>query len=284
MTTRVDRPIFVIGTGRSGTTLLYGLLGFHPDLGWFSNFDQRFPDWPLVAALARVHRLPGARFLDRRSRYVPRPLESYATLDRCTAGLFSAHRDLAAADATPEIAARFRARVARQLALQGRPRFAAKYTGLPRIGFVDAIFPDARFVEVARDPRAVAASLLRMSWWSERLEGWRYGPAAPEHEAEYEASGRAPAVLAAIAAKHLRARHDEAAARIGPARHRRVEYDALVWDPVGVLRTLCAFCELEWRPDFERHVRAWPVTRRADDWGSRLKPGERSAIDRSLSA
>jgi len=33
----ITKPIFIVGVPRSGTTLLYHLLGQHPSLAWFSK-------------------------------------------------------------------------------------------------------------------------------------------------------------------------------------------------------------------------------------------------------
>ena len=33
----IEKPIFIVGVPRSGTTLLYTLLAQHKDLGWFSR-------------------------------------------------------------------------------------------------------------------------------------------------------------------------------------------------------------------------------------------------------
>ncbi len=55
--TAIDRPIFLIGTGRCGSSLLYRLLGYHPDVAWLSHYTARFGGH--FAALQRVHDLPG---------------------------------------------------------------------------------------------------------------------------------------------------------------------------------------------------------------------------------
>lgn len=39
-------PIFVLGTEHSGTSILYKMLGMHPDLAWFSQFSRRGGDVP----------------------------------------------------------------------------------------------------------------------------------------------------------------------------------------------------------------------------------------------
>src|SRR5690242_7881820 len=35
----LDKPIFIVGAPRSGTTLLYDLMASHKDLAWFSQHD-----------------------------------------------------------------------------------------------------------------------------------------------------------------------------------------------------------------------------------------------------
>jgi len=35
------KKIFIIGNGHSGTTILYGMLAYHPDLAWFCQYSQR---------------------------------------------------------------------------------------------------------------------------------------------------------------------------------------------------------------------------------------------------
>ena len=41
-------PLFIVGCGRSGTTIVYELLCEHPDLAWFSNYAERWPAFHLA--------------------------------------------------------------------------------------------------------------------------------------------------------------------------------------------------------------------------------------------
>ena len=65
-------------------------------------------------------------------------------------------------------------------------------TGWPRAGFLHAVFPDARYVNVIRDGRAVANSWLQMDWWLgyRGPEHWHFGPLSDEHREVWERSGR----------------------------------------------------------------------------------------------
>ncbi|MHC4473659.1 MAG: sulfotransferase, partial [Planctomycetota bacterium] len=46
-----DRPIFIVGPHRSGTTLLYRKLAMHPDVGYYNRADRRCPWSPLLARM-----------------------------------------------------------------------------------------------------------------------------------------------------------------------------------------------------------------------------------------
>ena len=48
---RIDRPIFIVGPHRSGTTLLYRLMAQHPEVGFFNMLNKRLPNHPRLASL-----------------------------------------------------------------------------------------------------------------------------------------------------------------------------------------------------------------------------------------
>jgi hypothetical protein len=278
----VERPIFIVGTGRSGTTLLLDLLAFHSDLAWFSNYDERFPALGL-GILARVHNLPFTQLLlERHSRYVPRPIESYRMLDRCTNGLFTQRRNLTESDATCETRERFHAVVRRQLRLQGKPRFVTKYTGLPRLSFVKEVFRDALFLHVYRDGRAVTNSLLRVDWWAGDESSWRYGEMPEEYRQEYEQSGRNPVVLAGIVWKTLMDAIEGECSCLPSGSVLRVRYDEMVRDAPAVMRRVADFCGLSWSPDFVRHVRSERISDMDTKWTRQLTQSDQELLQKVI--
>lgn len=278
----ITRPIFVIGTGRSGTTLFFHLLALHPELAWFSNFGNRFyrQAWP--ALLSRVRDLPFVdRIVDLDRRFVPHPSEAYGILDELTGGLFTGERRLSALDASPALRDRFRGRVRDVLRLQGKPRFAHKHTGFGRIGFLRAIFPDACFIDVRRDGRAVAASLSRVDWWR-GLESWRWGPMRPEYAEEYRESGRDPLILAAINWKTLMDAI-EAESRILPEdRLLCIRYDELIESPRDVLREALRFARLEESPTHWRRIGQQWIHDRDSRWRLDLDARQRERLEKCL--
>ena len=100
--------------------------------------------------------------------------------------------------------------------VQDKPLFLHKFTGWPRSGFLQRILPDARFVNVVRDGRAVANSFLQMPWWRgyEGPEGWGWGPLPEEYQQIWEESGRSFAVLAGLEWRILMEAFEAAQARV----------------------------------------------------------------------
>lgn len=278
----VDQPIFLIGTGRCGSSLLYRLLGYHPDVAWISHYTSYLPGGGLWGALARVHDLPGmADWLPKAegTRRIPQPTENYRLLNAATDGLFTAPRELTAADMTDTARRRLRAMVATHAAAQGKPRFAMKHTGFPRVDYLRAAFPDARFVHVRRDGRAVAASLCRVDWWSGEGQ-WGWGPPSAEDLAIYRESGCHELVLAAIYWKVLMRQYD--AIQVPDGQLLEIRYDAMVSDPIGTLRTLTEFTGLPWGDTFERRLRATPMTSDDRRWRRGLTGEEIALLERVL--
>lgn len=115
----VQALIAVIGTHRSGTTLLGDALGRHPEVAYWEE-----------------------------PRHVWSLGHNYRQDDTLTS-----------ADAGPRCTARIQSRFSRYLERSGRIRLAEKTpSNCLRLPFIDAIFPDALFLHIHRDGRAVMRS------------------------------------------------------------------------------------------------------------------------------
>jgi hypothetical protein len=267
----IDRPICIFGTGRSGTTLLFQLLCSHPRLGWFSNYTNRFPRLPCLSATSRLLENPWIReHMGREWPLTPRPCESYRLYNHLTDAMFAAHRPLSAADATPAVVHKYRRCVSAHLRWQGKQRFIQKHTGYPRANYLSAIFPDARFVSIIRDGRAVASSMLKVPWWDGTMKSWLWEPMDPEYEAEYLASNKEPIVLAAIVWKTLMRRLSEAREQLPRERYLELRYDVLTADARSAIEEVANYCDLEPSAVFDRRVAAVPVRNEDDKWRREL--------------
>ncbi|MBW2267363.1 MAG: sulfotransferase [Deltaproteobacteria bacterium] len=278
----VERPIFVIGCGRSGTTVVFHALAEHPSLAWISNWSNRFGDAAFWLRLAKLRHAPGVRALGKHG-WRPRPVEGYRPWMDCFDGFNRPARDLDARDCSDASRLRMRRLVARHLAVQRKPRFTAKYTGWSRIGFMDCAFPDASYLHVIRDGRAVAASLLQVGFW-EGWRGpsqWRWGPLSQEHEELWRASDGSFAVLAGIQWKLLVENIRAAGATIGD-RYRELRYEEFVEGPAAALAELTEWCDLEADPRQAERIAALGVRPVGEKWRESLSVEEQRRLGTAL--
>jgi hypothetical protein len=254
----IDQPIFVLGTGRCGSTIVFEALARHEDLGWFSNYNNWFPRFELASWMPRLYDLPllgglprGEKRQHRQGRshlndLLPMPSECYPKWEVMCGRKF---RDdfLLRQEAESAELLRVNRAVSRLLRLQGKKRFAAKVTGPPRIHFLASLFPDARFVHVIRDARAVVNSLLKVDYWKE--SGAYYRPkwenGLPEGwETEWEAHGATPAALAALQYRAILATAKRESSELEPEQYLEVAYEGFVADPLTVIHGIQRFCGL----------------------------------------
>lgn len=233
MGSEVDRPIFIVAPHRSGTTLLYDVLGRHAELGYFNLANRRFPSWPRLA-----HALTRLGLSDR-------PREAQAIWDR----FWRADDDcLGREDASAEAIAWHRWLTATVLRLRRVPRFVAKYPRFSlRMGWLDAVFPGAIFVHIVRDWRAVVNSTLARrahrdqrggKWYGMRIPGWREMRDAPPD-------------LVAGRQYRVTTRAIEEQAHAFGERFLSVRYGQLCAQPIETLRKIAAHCGLAWTEAFE---------------------------------
>jgi Sulfotransferase family len=277
--------VFVVGNGRSGSTLVHELLTRHPDVGFVSNLDDRLPLWPAAGRLNNsvYRRIPAVFTRKGRLRYAPS--EAYRALTREVSIMVAQpYKDLLASDAMPWVMERFRSFFTRRAQAQGKPVFVHKFTGWPRAGFIRAALPEARFIHVVRDGRAVVASDLQVSWWRGYLgPEFMHRPMAPEYQAEWEASGRSFAILAATGWKS--AMDAYAAARASTPQHQwlDVRFEDVLSDPGARFREMLRFAGLETSPVFERALARTEFRRdRADGFRRSLGPATVAMLDASL--
>lgn len=198
-----DDPIFIIGLPRSGSTLVEQILASHSRI-------EGTAELPEITAIARALDRAGRRADGAGDRPCP------ALLRDLPAGRFAAlGRDYLA-----------RTRVRRNT---DRPRFTDKFPGnMLHAGLIHLMLPNARILDVRRDPRANGFSLFRQNFAAG--QGYSYDLAS---------LGRY------IRAYHALMAHFDA---VMPGRILRLSYERLVDDSEGETRRLLDHCGLAFEP------------------------------------
>ncbi|MDE0466451.1 MAG: sulfotransferase [Candidatus Poribacteria bacterium] len=133
----VEKPIFILGTGRSGTTILGIVLSMHREVGYLNEPKAM---WHLIHPYEDV-------------------IGNYSQTD--------AKYRLTAEDATDEMHRRASQMFGAYLTATRSQRLVDKYPELIfRVSFVRALFPDARFIFLVRNGWDTCHSIAT---WSERL-------------------------------------------------------------------------------------------------------------------
>jgi hypothetical protein len=263
MSGEVRKPIFVVGVMRSGTTLFFKRTVQHPGLAWLNKTSKKFPRsvW-LTRLIMPFHR-------DRR------PTEASWIW-----GKFAREEDdcLTRGDVTEEAGRFYRDVFAAQMRLQGKSRFICKYPrNMLRMDYFDAIFPDAIFIHLIRDGRAVANSMLRMRethvgkspLWGVKPPGWR------------DMIDMEPALSCGLQWKHSVEYARASGAKLPKSRYIEILYEQLVRQPKETFRRVGEACELPWdEAGLDRAVQG--IESRNYKWKERFTPEQVQNLNGSL--
>lgn len=276
----VKNPIFIIGTGRSGSTIFHQILSEHPNLAWLSICCRHFPSKPEINRL--LMHLIDCPILGSLLKKKVHPREYYEFWDHWCRGFSEPCRDLVAADVNP-VNRKVTVPLSKMLT-QTRNRLLIKITGWPRVGFLRQIFPDAKFIHILRDGRAVSASMLRQSWWHgwRGPENWRWGQLSESQCGLWQQYNKSFIVLAAIEWMILMDSFDAATADLNPDTYKLIKYEDLCKDVSGVMKDVTEFCGLNWTPDFANRMNQYSLRCANDKYKTELNPKQQHDLQEVL--
>jgi hypothetical protein len=186
---RVERPIYVTGLARSGTTILLETLARHPEVA-----THRYRDFPMLFTpyawnrwlelVPRKREAPAERSHGDGIAVTSESPEAFE--EPLWMAFFSELHDatenavLDRGTQHPLFERFYRDHIRKLLAVRGRRRYVAKGNyNVTRIGYLAKLFSDARFVIPVRDPVWHIASLMKQHRLF--LDGQRDNPAARRH-------------------------------------------------------------------------------------------------------
>ncbi len=260
-------PVVVHGHGRTGTTLLVRLLGVHPDLAWFSQYEGRWPARPELAALNRIADVAWLRRRLGERRAFPQPAEAIQAWERRFPGFYDNRPDLGATVDDGATAA-FGRDVAAVRRWQGKRGFLTKYTGHPRYDLVRRALPGVRIVHLDRDPRAVVMSVVKQRWGFKHDDaGW---------------ARLSPIERIDLASDRYLAWAGEMARQSPQPGGRSLRYEDLIGRPADTVRDLFADLGLRPVPGLAADLAPFGVRGVDDGWRHRASPDELAHLEARL--
>lgn len=238
----IIKPIFILGSGRSGTTLLYNVLSTHPEVCWFSNYSERFMNIPLIPFLHRILDLtfvgPMAKkgIISKRKGFIKPTEAGHIYHDYCG---FQHKIKSTESDLNAEMEKKFKHLIKTHLSLTGKNRFLNKQTANnQRIGLIDKMFSDAYYIHLIRDGRAVANSLLNVRWWND-TDIWWLGMKA----SEWAKRKRQPIELCGL---HWKREVEEIReyGKIFGNRYMEIKYEDFILEAKNTMEKILYFCGL----------------------------------------
>ena len=248
----MERPVFIVGCPRSGTTLLREILNRHPSLGICD--ETRFHE------LVYLRRGAFGDLADEQNRR------------RLIAEYLSCRPMQQAEYASPRFAGTLlRESTGYRELFSGILRYYADQHGKARCGektpqhalFLDTLlewFPEARLLHLVRDPRACVASMQRAPWAMRR---------------------------SVVTNARRWVRLNQAAYRFrAHAGYLRVRYEALASDPAAEVRRICGFLQEDYAPALltgdqrpSKRARGAINARAIDAWREQLTAMEVAQIE-----
>jgi hypothetical protein len=281
-----ERVAFLVGAGRSGTTLLHKLLCLHPQIAYISNYENRFawfPDGLACGAIAQrldekldawFDKGGNAYFVKRPwlKKLFPTPNEGESVFRACGMPLIPTADYRPDAATTACLRGRFEQIRQRSKAAIFLSKRTANNRRIPQLA---EIFPEARYVHLIRDGRDVAQSLSTVEWWDQHQVWWDgRTPLEMEHAGE--------ARLAVCARNWVREEQELQThlAAIAPRRLLVLRFEELLRDPRPLLERVLQFLGVEFTEAYRKAiellnlqpVRAkWSTEWDADQLGTVLK-------------
>ena len=159
---------FVVGAPLSGNTTLLDFLTVPKRVGWIPQRLANKPEKLHLATRARRLNWPllGEFFLERRSEWksVPEPARKEEFWEHYLPRFTPSEDQIyvpGPGDVSEEEVKKIREVIKEICFLQKRDRFVSTYSGFPRIRLLRSIFPEAKFIQILRDPRSVAYQMVK---------------------------------------------------------------------------------------------------------------------------
>lgn len=253
----LNKPIIIIGFGRSGTSIVADILLKHNSLAFISNYNAKAPTtkWVNLIRLLfdnKLYKIQGQKkqlnkvsFLNK---YTFKNAEAYNFLNVVTNRNFGKrflNEEVLTTSEIEEIRNKFNDLVK----LQFKKRLAFKTTGPSRINFLNQIFPDAYYICVKRKPLPNISSLLNVGFYQDRKTKlhWEGKDVYSKEEVEFVNKSKAyPAYIAALQYYKVHQMHQQEVEALGLQNQvHTIHYERFVENPEDEISRALDFVGLD---------------------------------------
>jgi len=273
----IDRPIIIIGTGRCGSTIFHEILSHHEEVDWMSGLLGKYPTKPFLnRLLLNLTSIPLMKNIIRKKL---KPRESYRYWELLSTGFSEPCRDLKADDMTLKSRRNIIDGMSKIMTKRDR-RLLIKITGWPRTGFLSEVFPDAKFIHILRDGRAVVNSLINVEFWSgwKGPSNWRWGDLSPDQRQEWVNNDRSFTILAAIEWKIQLDAMRKALSNLNQKNVLECKYEYFIENPVEAFKQVCQFCDLTFNERFINTIKSFELKNMNYKWKENLSEPEQNKL------
>lgn len=275
---------FLVGAGRSGTTLLQKLLCLHPHVAYISNYENRFawfPDGLACGAIAGHIQAKLAAWFDQTGnayftgrpwfkKLFPTPHEGESVFAACGVPLIPAPHYVPD-DATARC---LRRRFERIRTRGGGEVFLSKRTANNRrIRLLSRIFPAARYLHLVRDGREVTQSLASVEWWDHHTIWWD-----GRTPLEMEQAGEPRLMICARNWVREMEELQRQLAAVEPARLLTLRFEELLADPLHHLQRVTGFLGLEFGAAYRDAIASLKLRPVRAGWASAWSPAQLAGV------
>jgi len=283
---KIQQPIFIVGSGRSGTTLFYNILAGHKDLTWFSNYTNYFPKQLWLSKLNYLYKnIKLAKEFRNRSIF-PKPSEGFNLWNFFhPVGKLEARgaaRPLYESDVKEANISLMKDTIVKHMQHSECSRFINKnIRNTRRSRYLYKIFPDGLFIHMIRDGRAVSNSLLNVNWWRDLPLWYREDKKTP---AQLIIEGENEILLAAKMWKNEIQTMFRDSNKIPKHQFFEVKYEELIKNPILTLKNVLNFCNLEYSERFEKYIDSFNIESMDYKWKKNFTENQISLIESELNS